>query len=60
VGAGHDVGRHGWVHDDNSLLDATTERDLMVRAHDVLTPLLGARLVGLRSGSVSAYDGDRR
>lgn len=49
VGAGHEVGLHGWVHENNSRLTLEVERDLMRRAHDVLTPLIGAPPVGFRS-----------
>lgn len=42
---------HGWVHENNSLLDAATERELMLRAHDVLTPLIGSPPVGFRSAN---------
>lgn len=51
VAAGHEVGLHGWVHENNSLLDAATERDLMRRARDVLAPLIGAPPVGFRSAN---------
>lgn len=51
IAAGHEVGMHGWVHENNSLLDAATERELMLRAHDVLTPLIGAPPVGFRSAN---------
>lgn len=51
IGAGHEVGMHGWVHENNSLLDAATERELMLRAHDVLTPLIGSPPVGFRSAN---------
>lgn len=51
VAAGHEVGLHGWMHENNSLLDSVTERDLILRARDVLTPLIGAELVGFRSAN---------
>lgn len=51
VAAGHEVGLHGWIHENNSLLDAATERDLMMRAIDTLTPLIGRRPVGFRSAN---------
>lgn len=51
VAAGHEVGLHGWVHENNSRLDAATERDLMRRARDVLAPLIGAPPVGFRSAN---------
>ncbi len=33
---GHEIGMHGWIHENNSRLDEATERDLMLRARDVL------------------------
>lgn len=36
VAAGHEVGIHGWIHERNSLLDYATERELMLRAAEVL------------------------
>ncbi len=51
VAAGHEVGLHGWMHENNSLLDHATERDLMHRARDVLAPLIGAPPVGFRSAN---------
>ncbi|MBU6166152.1 MAG: polysaccharide deacetylase [Alphaproteobacteria bacterium] len=51
VAAGHEVGLHGWIHENNSLLDEATERDLMLRAMDVLTPLIGRPPVGFRSAN---------
>ena len=51
VAAGHEVGMHGWLHENNSLLDAATERELMLRARDVLTPLIGQAPVGFRSAN---------
>lgn len=49
VAAGHEVGLHGWIHENNSLLDAETERSLMLRARDTLKPLIGAAPTGFRS-----------
>jgi hypothetical protein len=37
VAAGHEVGLHGWIHENNSLLDETTERELILRS-SVRTP----------------------
>ncbi|PZN96255.1 MAG: polysaccharide deacetylase [Alphaproteobacteria bacterium] len=51
VGAGHEVGLHGWIHENNSRLDHDTERELVLRAHDILTPLIGAPPVGFRSAN---------
>jgi peptidoglycan/xylan/chitin deacetylase (PgdA/CDA1 family) len=49
--AGHEVGMHGWIHENNSRLDEATERDLMQRAFDVLSEQLGAAPVGFRSAN---------
>jgi len=49
--AGHEVGLHGWIHENNSLLDESTERDLVLRAHDVLTRQLGEAPRGFRSAN---------
>jgi peptidoglycan/xylan/chitin deacetylase (PgdA/CDA1 family) len=46
---GHEIGLHGWIHENNSLLDAETERDLMLRARETLTRIAGAEPVGFRS-----------
>lgn len=49
--SGHDVGMHGWIHENNSLLDAATERELMLRARDVLEQASGEAPVGFRSAN---------
>ena len=49
--AGHEVGMHGWIHENNSLLDEATERDLMRRAFDTLSEQLGEPPVGFRSAN---------
>jgi len=49
--AGHEIGMHGWMHENNSLLDRNTERDLMLRARDVLADALGHAPVGFRSAN---------
>jgi peptidoglycan/xylan/chitin deacetylase (PgdA/CDA1 family) len=51
VAAGHEIGLHGWIHENNSLLDAASERELVLRAIDTLTPLIGAPPVGFRSAN---------
>jgi peptidoglycan/xylan/chitin deacetylase (PgdA/CDA1 family) len=47
--AGHEVGLHGWIHENNSLLDRETERGLMLRARDALEAMTGAAPTGFRS-----------
>jgi len=49
--AGHEVGMHGWIHENNSRLDEKTERELMLRAYDVLTNQLSEAPVGFRSAN---------
>ncbi|TKD49970.1 polysaccharide deacetylase family protein [Sphingomonas baiyangensis] len=49
VDHGHEVGVHGWMHENNSLLDRDTEHDLMQRARDVLGEVSGREPVGFRS-----------
>jgi peptidoglycan/xylan/chitin deacetylase (PgdA/CDA1 family) len=48
---GHEIGLHGWIHENNSLLDPATERELILRAQDVLTRLIGVPPVGFRSAN---------
>lgn len=49
--AGHEIGLHGWMHEDNSVLDAPTERELTLRSRDLLEQQLGSPPVGFRSPS---------
>jgi peptidoglycan/xylan/chitin deacetylase (PgdA/CDA1 family) len=51
VAEGHEIGIHGWIHELNSKLDFETERDLQMRAADVLERLSGKRPVGIRTPS---------
>ena len=48
---GHEVALHGWIHERNSVLPEDAERDLMLRAADVLEKLAGTRPVGIRTPS---------
>ncbi len=48
---GHEIGMHGWIHENNSLLDAETERGLMLRARDTLEGITGTEIVGFRSAN---------
>ncbi|RJE79675.1 polysaccharide deacetylase [Paracoccus sp. JM45] len=48
---GHEIGLHGWIHELNTTLDGTTERDLMLRAADTLEKVSGQRPVGMRTPS---------
>jgi peptidoglycan/xylan/chitin deacetylase (PgdA/CDA1 family) len=49
--AGHEIGMHGWIHENNSRLDEATERDLMRRAYEVLGEQLGHAPSGFRSAN---------
>ena len=51
VDAGHEIGMHGWIHENNSTLDESTERELMLRARDVLEKNAGKAPVGFRSAN---------
>ncbi len=51
IAAGHEIGMHGWLHENNSLLDEATERDLMLRARDTLAGIIGAAPAGFRSAN---------
>ena len=48
---GHEIGLHSWIHEYNSGLDHDTERDLALRARDVLSRLSGQTPVGMRTAS---------
>jgi peptidoglycan/xylan/chitin deacetylase (PgdA/CDA1 family) len=46
---GHEIALHGYIHENTSLLDETTERDLMLRARDIIARAAGADPVGFRA-----------
>lgn len=48
---GHEIGIHGWIHERNSVLPPAAERDLQMRAADVLEKIAGVRPVGIRTPS---------
>ena len=48
---GHEVAMHGFIHEITAQLDGTTERDLMLRARDVLAGALGEPPVGFRAAN---------
>ncbi len=48
---GHEIGIHGWIHERNSQLPPADERDLQMRAADVLEEISGQRPVGIRTPS---------
>jgi peptidoglycan-N-acetylglucosamine deacetylase len=51
IAEGHEVGLHGWIHELNSVLPETVERDLHFRAADALEKITGRRAVGMRTPS---------
>jgi len=51
VAEGHEVGIHGWIHERNSILPEASERDLQMRAADMLERVSGQRPVGIRTPS---------
>jgi peptidoglycan/xylan/chitin deacetylase (PgdA/CDA1 family) len=51
VDAGHEIAMHGWIHERNTQLGETAERDLALRAHDTLTDVAGTPPVGIRTPS---------
>lgn len=51
VNEGHEIGIHGWIHEFNSTLPEADERELMLRAGDVLEEITGIRPVGMRTPS---------
>ena len=48
---GHEIGIHGWIHELNSQLPPADERELQMRAADVLEDISGQRPVGIRTPS---------
>jgi peptidoglycan/xylan/chitin deacetylase (PgdA/CDA1 family) len=51
VAAGHEIGIHSWIHEFNSRLDHSTERDLAFRAAEALERITGRQPVGMRTAS---------
>ena len=51
VAAGHELAIHSWIHEFNSRLSEQVERDLALRAADVLERIGGVRPVGMRTAS---------
>lgn len=49
--AGHEIGHHGWVHENVAELDLDAERSNFVRALDALQDVAGVRPVGYRAPS---------
>lgn len=51
VAAGHEIGVHGWIHENTSKLDRATERALLLRARDALAEMTGVVPVGHRAAN---------
>jgi peptidoglycan-N-acetylglucosamine deacetylase len=51
AGAGHEVALHGWIHEWNTEIPGTAERDLLHRSTAALERLCGERPVGIRTPS---------
>ena len=49
--AGHEIGVHGWIHENTSLLCRDVEKDLMQRARDALRDMTGIEPVGHRAAN---------
>lgn len=51
AGEGHEIGIHSWIHELNSSLPPAEERELQMRAADMLEKITGTRPVGIRTPS---------
>lgn len=51
VGAGHEIGHHGWTHTPPANLEAQAEEDGLIRGIDAIERLTGAKPRGFRSPS---------
>jgi peptidoglycan/xylan/chitin deacetylase (PgdA/CDA1 family) len=51
AGDGHEIGIHSWIHESNTTLPRDAERDLTLRARDVLRKVSGTDPVGIRTAS---------
>ncbi len=47
--SGHEIGIHGWIHENTSLLAAAEERSLLMRARETLAGITGVEPVGHRA-----------
>jgi peptidoglycan/xylan/chitin deacetylase (PgdA/CDA1 family) len=48
---GHEIGHHGWVHENPAMLDLEAEREVMDRGFEALDHAIGQRPVGYRSAA---------
>lgn len=51
VDHGHEIGLHGFMHANNSKMDLATEREIMLRAREVLEKVSRQKVVGHRSAN---------
>lgn len=51
AGEGHEIAIHSWIHERNTTLSYEAERDLSLRAAEVLSRLAGRDPVGMRTAS---------
>jgi len=51
IAEGHEIGLHGWIHENNSTLPAGAERELALRAAETVEAVTGVRPVGMRTPS---------
>lgn len=56
VAAGHEIGCHGWTHEDLATLSPDAERDVMERSVEAVTRVAGARPRGFRAPYWSPSD----
>ena len=57
---GHEIGMHGWIHENNSHLTYDEERGLMLRAFETLETATGMPPVGFRSANWDIGPGTMR
>ena len=53
---GHEIGHHGWVHENPARLTPDQERDVMAKGLDALDKVVGIRPVGYRSPAWAISD----
>ena len=51
IAEGHEIGLHGWIHENNSALPPGAERELALRAAETVEAITGVRPVGMRTPS---------
>jgi peptidoglycan/xylan/chitin deacetylase (PgdA/CDA1 family) len=51
VDQGHEIGHHGWIHENPATLDVKAEREIMDRGFEALEFAVGHRPIGYRSAA---------